>query len=351
MIGCLSSCKKKDPVVDEDQQFDVGAFLLNAADNVIVPAYDKASSEAQNFQSAVYNFTADPSEENLLLLQSEWKEAFIAWQGAVPFNFGPAEDGSFKTIQEDINIYPVNTDKIEGYVNSGDNSLDNFDRDTRGFSGVDYLINKGTSIEVVNSFDTNRKAYLEAIAADIVTRIENVRTLWKESYRDEFVGNTSTSAGSSISYYYNNFVISYEGIKTYKLALPAGMGVGQSDVAPELLEAYYGEVSLDLVKANMTSVENIWYGKSSSGLDGIGFDDFLLTVDGTVLKSATITSLDNVWSKVNAIPEGSMIETLNKDPATVKEAVYEMQKHTRYFKSDLSAKIGVAITFSDGDGD
>jgi uncharacterized protein len=29
----------------------------------------------------------------------------------------------------------------------------------------------------------------------------------------------------------------------------------------------------------------------------------------------------------------------------------ELQKHTRFFKSDMSSLLGIAITFSSGDGD
>lgn len=350
ILIAVSSCKdKEDTAVGTD--FDKTAFLSNAADNIIIPAYSDALSKAKELKTATATFEAKATQTNLTNLQDKWKAAFIAWQPAAPFNFGPAENGSFKTIHEDIATFPVNESLIEQYITAADYTLDNFDRDTRGFVGVDYLINKGTDTEVLASFNTNRKAYLVAIVNDIVNRIENVNTLWNGSYRDEFVGNTTTSAGGSISLYYNQFLISYEGSKTYKLALPAGLGAGQTSVQPELQESYYGDISLEIVKAHFTVIENMWYGNSSSGTEGSGFDDYLDAVDGNELKEQTITSIANVWAKINAIPTGSLTTTLNADPSTVEAAVEAMQKHTRYFKSDLSAKIGIAVTFSDGDGD
>ena len=351
ILIAVSSCKdKEDTAIGTD--FDKSAFLTNAADNIIVPAYEEALSKAEELKAATASFDANVTDASLTNLQEKWKLAFIAWQGASPFNFGPAENGSFKTIHEDIATFPINATLIEQYISAADNSLDNFDRDSRGFAGIDYMINKGTNTEVLASFDANRRAYLTAVVKDIVDRIENVHTLWTGSYRDEFVSNTTTSAGGSISKYYNQFLISYEGNKSYKLALPTGLGAGQTSVQPELLEAYYGEISLELVKAHFTVIENIWYGKSASGTNGSGFDDYLDAVaGGSELKEQTITSLANVWAKINAIPLGSLTSTLNSDPSTVETTVEEMQKHTRYFKSDLSTKIGIAVTFSDGDGD
>ena len=350
MVGVFACKKSEDSAVNND--FDKSAFLTNAADNVIVPAYEIALSTSKELQTATATFTSETSQTNLMNLRAKWRSAFITWQGASPFNFGPAEDNSLRSIHEDIATFPVNSEKIDSYITAGDYSLMNYDRDTRGFSGVDYLINSGVDADVIESFDDNKKNFLTAVVNDIVVRIENVTTLWRGDYRASFVENTSTSAGSSISLYYNQFVISYEGSKTYKLALPAGLGAGQSAVEPDLLEAYYGEISLELIKAHFGAIENVWYGKSSDGTDGVGFDDFLEAVDGGAeVKSQTVASISNVWEKINAIPQGSLAETLSVDPSTVISTVEEMQKHTRYFKSDLTTKIGVAITFSDGDGD
>jgi len=348
-IGIFACKKSEDSTVSSS--FDHTAFLVNAADNIIVPSYSNALASVKDLETATASFSSDPTDVNLENVQTKWKAAFVVWQSASPFNFGPA-DGTLKSLQELIATYPINTSLTETIILGEDYSFKDFNLDTRGFSAIGYLIHNGSNEEVLASFDRNRITYLTAIVADVVTRIDEVTTAWQGAYRDVFVSNTSTSAGGSISFYYNQFVISYESSKKYKLGFPAGLGAGQSGVQPELLEAYYGEFSLELVKAHFTAIENVWYGKSSEGKNGSGFDDFLEAVDGGAeLKSQTISSLQNVRTKINAIPEGSLVETLNSDPSSVTSTVEEMQKHTRYFKSDLTTKIGIAITFSDGDGD
>ena len=348
-IGIFACNKSEDSAVNNE--FDKSAFLTNAADNIIIPSYVNALASAKDLQSATTRFSSDPTEANLKNIQAKWKAAFVVWQSASPFNFGPA-DGTLKSLQELIATYPIKTSLTETIILGEDYSFNDFNLDTRGFSAIGYLIHNGSNEEVLASFDLKRINYLTAVVADVVTRIEEVTTSWQGSYRDVFVSNTSTSAGSSISFYYNQFVISYESSKKYKLGFPAGLGAGQSGVQAELLEAYYGEFSLELIKVHLTAIENIWYGKSAEGTNGIGFDDFLGAVDGgREVKNQTIISIEKVWGKINDIPQGSLAETLNSDPSTVKATVEEMQKHTRYFKSDLTTKIGVAITFSDGDGD
>ena len=76
-------------------------------------------------------------------------------------------------------------------------------------------INKSDE-EILAEFDENRLNYLSSVVDDIYDRINTANSLWQGAYRDEFVNNTSTSAGSSLSLYYNNFVKSFENIKQFK---------------------------------------------------------------------------------------------------------------------------------------
>lgn len=72
--------------------------------------------------------------------------------------------------------------------------------------------------------------------------------------------------------------------------------------------------------------------------------------------SELIALTEAQWSKVedalNAVPTDQPFSVLvaNEHPAV--DALHtELQKHTRFFKSDMSSLLGIAITFSSGDGD
>ena len=69
-------------------------------------------------------------------------------------------------------------------------------------------------------------------------------------------------------------------IKQFKLALPAGKQVGQSDVRPDLLEVRYDKtLALTLVKTHLQATENIWRGTAYDDSEITGFKSFLSTLE------------------------------------------------------------------------
>ena len=57
-----------------------------------------------------------------MLLKEKWRNAFIDWQKAAPYDFGPAEEGSIglNTIFKDITTFPINVGKLEAAIDNGD---------------------------------------------------------------------------------------------------------------------------------------------------------------------------------------------------------------------------------------
>ena len=152
---------------------------------------------------------------------------------------------------------------------------------------------------------------------------------------------------------YNEFVKSYEVLKNYKVALPLGKQPGQTEVSPELVEAYYSGTSLKMVKAHVDAIEKIWYGKDKQDQDGLGFDDYLSQVTGgTALVASTKAQLAAIHAALENIPETPRFsEQLESNYNAVDALNTELQKTTRYFKTDMSSLLGIAITFSSNDGD
>jgi hypothetical protein len=345
----IVSCKKDDGGSSVDEEIDISGLLTDATTNLILPAYASATDDAKALKSAKDAFNDSPSTQNLTDLKAKWETAYISWIKASPYNFGPAEEVSFKTILEDVNTFPADVSLIEQNIAAGElpNSLV---RDSKGFAAIDYLLYHAEANSIVTEFDDNRKAYFSAVVDDIYTRINDANELWKGDYQNDFTSNTSTSAGGSLSLYYNEFVKSFESIKQFKLALPAGKQIGQTQIRPDLIETRYNtDLALTLIKTQMEITENIWYGKSLEGNDGVGFDDFLITLGEDQLITDTKSSIDGMDAAVDKLT--NLADDLENNIENVEKVIEEMQKHTRYYKSDLSGVIGIAITFSDGDGD
>ncbi len=338
--------------------FDRGVLLQNFADNLIRPAYNELLDKVLVFDAAVSIFNTAPTLENLNAMQTAWQEAYYQWQFANAFNFGPAgENGLQKGLIEEIGTFPASTTKIEASLSSGLWNTSDFNRDARGFPAIEYLIfgSAATSEDIVTAFSNNphHKAYLTALSENLSERVETMVNAWNGAYYTEFIGNKGIDAGSSTSQCYNEFVRSFESAKNFKLGLPLGKRPGQIQAEPQLVEAYYSGKSLECLRLHLTAIENIWYGRSKSGQDGVGFREYLEKVEGgPALIISTETQLAALHTALAAVSDtpALSVQITNANPQL--ETLYtEFQKMTRYFKSDLSSLLGIAITFSSGDGD
>lgn len=355
-IFCVMACNDAEVIGDENAAFDRTAMLQNMTDNVIKPNFAALKTKTDALDLAVQKFATESNEANLKAAQTAWEEAYTVWQYCNAFNFGPAEFPVFGTLIENVGIFPVNTVKIEENIAKNSLSFDNFFRDTRGFLALDYLLfDVDGNAKVLAKFGTAatvRKQYLKNVSADIQQKINEVNAGWT-SYEATFIKNNGTDAGSSTSYLYNEFIKSFEGIKNFKVLLPAGKRVGQTQAEPTKVEAYYSGKSLFFLKEHLKAVENIWLGRSMDGKDGVGFEEYLNSVTGgKELITSTKSQLAEAKNAINALPENDRLsQTIETNVAIVEKAGIELQKQTRFFKSDMSSLLGIAITYSSGDGD
>lgn len=355
VITLAWACKKDEPG-SERPDFDRAAMLENYALNLIRPAYENLLDEANVLKTRWADFTASPAESTLLSLREQWLATAIAWQSANGFNFGPAgEEGLRKGMIEEVGTFPVNTEKIENFIAAGDAGLNNFDRDSRGILAIEYLLwgENGDAQQVLTALqDNNRQVYLTALIDHLYSEVNRVTTAW-ETYQSEFIANDGTDVGSGTSQLYNEFVRSYEAAKNFKVGLPAGKRAGQTQAEPQLVEAYYSGTSLELLKAHLAAIDRIYYGESLTGSDGVGFHEYLQAVEGgPTLIASTETQWQAVNSALAAVPaDASFSELIAQDAPAVNDLHTEMQKQIRFFKSDMSSLLGIAITFNSGDGD
>ncbi len=355
LATCWLACDEGDANSGDD--FDRSLMLQNIADNIIVPAYADLASEVTSLQSTAMAFTQNPTPATLSAVQQAWEETYLAWQYANAFNVGPAgEEGLRKGLIEELGTFPVSESKINAILSSGVYNLSDFNRDARGFLAVEFLLFNlnDDNQAVVDSFNSAiRKQFLNDLIANIQARVGEVNIAWNGGYRSEFINNNGTDVGSSTSQLYNEFVRSFESIKNFKVELPLGKRPGQTQIEPALVEAYYSGISVKMFKTHVQAIENTWYGKNKEGSDGIGFEEYLENVTGgNELIASTKAQLELVKSAMNAIPETPRFSVqLQNTPESIDAFRIELQKNTRYFKSDMSSLLGIAITFSSSDGD
>ncbi len=355
----ISSCKKdKNEPDGGSASFDQKAMLTNYADNLIIPSYQAVSVSLEEFKTAVNTFEQSTTTQNLEALQQKWELVHTNWMWANAYNFGPAgEQGITKRLVEEVATWPIDTLAVNTKVISLDTAFADFKRDARGLLAIEYLLfdAQKTNAQIVSTFNsnTNRTAYLIALTNKVQAQIVNVLNQWNNGYRDAFIANTGTAVGSSISMMYNEFVRDYEAVKNFKLGIPLGKKAGQTGTEANKVEALFSGKSLTFMQENIKAVENNWQGKSRAGSDALGWKDYLESVTGgDALVSETQNQQANIAQAMSAFNQStSLYNQINTSPTPLDKLYTEMQKQTRFYKSDMSSLLGIAITFTDADGD
>lgn len=334
-------------------------MLKNYTENILLPNLKDARKAAQQMVMAIDSMILSPDSQSLSRAQTAWMAAFTEWQWASIFNVGPAaEQGLNKALVQELATFPVSEAKLNDAIINGTYNINDFNRDARGYMAIEYMLFGGIQIsaaDILTLFNTqtHRKKYLKECGLHIQNKLDKVIQDWENGMLTTFNANQGTDAGSSTSQLYNEFVKSFETNKNLKLELPMGLRPGQTQSEPNLTEAYYSGKSIYFLKTHLKAIEYLYEGKTKLGADGIGFKDYLAEVTGGP-ELATLSQQQ--WNQVimaqNAISDLTPLSELIKaNSSEVAQLRIELQKQTRYFKSDMSSVLGISITYSSGDGD
>jgi len=347
LIISIVSCDPSDSH-NNTQGFDRGTFLIYYADAHIQPAFDSLSKAALVLQQQWNQLPQEIEIDQLKDLQHSWKTLFIHWQSASIFNLGPAaEQGFRKSFAQELGTFPISLSKMNALVDKNDTSFANFDRDTRGIFALEYLLFGGSDTNALNLLkDNNARTYCNALMRQISQETQRISTEWK-SYRKMFVEQTATDAGSSTVQLFNSFLLAYEGLKNFKLGVPLGLRMGQTQIEPEKVEALYSHLGKLGIQTQMKALESVWRGDGKTG-----FRAYLLaSTGGAELVQATEAQLRVIESKIDLIPDEPLHDMVRIQHPSLIELHTELQRNTRFFKSDMSSILGLSITYSSGDGD
>jgi uncharacterized protein len=357
LISTLA-CNNPDPADDKpDLGFDRSKMLENMARNLIRPAFADLLNDVTALESAAQTLANAPTEAALADVRQKWLTAVRTWPYANLYNFGPAgEEGLRLGLHEEVGKFPAGEQTIEQAIAAGQWDLSDANRNARGLYAVEYLIfgKNMDAQQVMDGFVQSppRAQYLAALCADIKSRVSAVVTGW-QTYEANFVTDAGTSAGSSSALLYNELVRCFNQLKNHKLALPLGRYSGFPVIAPEKVEAYYSGASLQLIEIQITAMENLWHGRSRTGVDGMGFREYLAdVVGGADLIARTEAQFVNIRTALAAVPQTPPMSVQVKNAPAPLEALHDaLREHTRFFKSSMSSLLGIAITFENSDGD
>ena len=335
LIATLVAGCNPDEQDNSGDSFDREAFLINSADNLIIPAYQEAVVSAENLCIALWDGTLDDARVAL-------KECAVKWQAVAPFDFGPAMD---RGLLSTTNTHPcdsldVDEDVLTGNLVPGLPST----LDRTGLPALDYLLHKG-------EWNVQRLQHATFLANHLHDELQAVYDSWVADYRDDFVSRTGTDMGSGLGMMLNAFNRTYEGnVRKGKLGLPAGVFSFTGNPKPHLTEAYHaGDWSIDLLYEAMLATERIYLGG-----EGVGLDDYLQSLGdvsyGTELDAEIKDQLAAAQAAVLTMENPLSEFVVTNQPAAL-DVYSELQALVILLKVDMMSALGVLVTYQDTDGD
>ena len=322
-------------------------LLAATADNVILPAYENLQLATAALQAAKAAFLDQPDKERLATLRAAHDAAYESWQAAEPFQFGPADEWFLRS---SFNNFPLDQAAFDRQLNGDGFDFGGPDNYDKGLPALDYLLyHKGSVPATVDYLQTtpNALSFLEAQVDDLQRRASAVLTAWREGYREQFVANTGTAAGTGLSLLINRLNAHYESIKRERLGIPAGvLTIGIAN--PTRVEAYHSDRSLLLAERALLASRQLYTGGT-----GAGMDDYLSELDNPEAAALNKEILDRYEAALTAVRslDGSLSELVETEQAAVTEAYAEVTRQLVYTKTDLPALTCVSITYIDNPSD
>ncbi len=358
-LTLFAACKDDETPGGTDactSDFNQSALFTNVADNLILPALRDFDTKLADLKSTHETFAAAPTNENLTVLRSALETAWISWQSAAQYSFGPAES---VFLRNSVNNFPLDLEMTQTRVADKTYEFGNPEDYTYGFPALDYFffgIN-GSKENVLDFYqnDDTAELYLDygrELLFDLKTKSTYVLSTWESDYRTTFINNTGTAAGTSLSLIINSLNQNYEMIKREKLGVPVGvLTLGFAN--PDRVEAPYAGISARLTREAVTAAYNYYRGYGAD-IDGLGLDDFLREIDaqkeGQSLAALIDAQFKSAIESIDRLTD-PLAAQIEDDNETVEAAYIEVTKNVVNLKTDMPSVLCVSITYIDNPSD
>ena len=346
----------EEPIAPKTSLADMRATInANTANQIIIPAYQQLADHTTQLNKAILDFTTSPNVEQLKTARTTLKNAWLRWQDASIYIFGPSESVA---LRKSLNIYPTNTDKIEKNITTNNYILSSIDNQAAiGFPAIDYLLNGLSSDDasIVSLFidNENRGKYLEELSEDIKSRVDETMNSWLAeggNYANTYANANGTDIGSSLGILVNAIDLHYQRfLRDGKIAIPAGVrsaGVPR----PKATEAYYGGYSVELLTAGLQAYQRLFAGVGADDIDRDGIYDYLELLGEEALAKQIEAQFDSAFEAASQLSD-PLSQNIENDLDQVTNVFLEMQKIVPLLKADMASKMGIIITNTDNDGD
>mgnify|MGYP002335704986 CR=1 FL=1 len=342
----------------ETIESQLAKWLVDMADNYVVPAYtDLESSAVALQQSALTCSDSNFDQMALESIQQQWLLAFNQWQTIQWLKLGPVVDDSrFFRLQ----FFPDENEAVSRGVTRllGEQDTVTVDFVTsnnvggQGFPALELLLFPvNDSDSLINASDKDKRCeVVQAVTSNIANISSELTTAWSvqgDNYRQQFVDGTGEFTGKIdvveevVTIYLENLEL----VKDEKLLIPLAT---EKPGLPAIAESAISDTSLRHIKTNLQSLKDIYTAKN-----GHGFDDILNNfLEQTSIATQMSDALNAAISALELL-SGSYTEALNNDEKRVMldNAINALRDFRTVLTADFVQAMDLNIGFNANDGD
>ncbi|ALO44573.1 imelysin family protein [Pseudoalteromonas phenolica] len=325
-------------------------------DDVILPSYQLMLTESEALQNTTSEVCkkSEFTEADLTNLQIAWNKTNSAWQVARTIKFGPISD---TYIYSQIQYMPIEATKIANDVESiltegetFENGFPSSKHQLQGLPAFEYVVfNQDEANAFLSSQNQGQRcAYLNVIANNTVTLMDEVVTKWQGEYGEQFKAGTGSFSGhkGAIEKYLTFWFEYLELINDEKIKSPLGEILPGN---PERLESAFAHVSVKNIQTNITALE-----QQFNGATEFGFDDLLVEVhDREDVKDEISLHFKAVHAALGLIENETLANLITTETGRVKlnEVSTSISELRAIMASDFVQVTDLAPGFNTNDGD
>ncbi|TNE30189.1 MAG: hypothetical protein EP346_04385 [Bacteroidetes bacterium] len=344
-LALFTACGKDGGQSNPDN-FDRSAVIENTVDHLILPSYGDLIDEMMALESAFSTYKDETTASNKEALKTAWLNAYLAWQDAALWNFGPAESQGLMTA---MNIYPTDTTQIVSNIN-GTYDLNSIAQiDAQGFPALEYMLFGNFDLTQANAL-----LYFEAVVMRMKDKALNTANQWA-SVKNDFINSTGTDQGSALGQLFNSTFLPYLEVhqREAKFGIPGGQRTGQPD--PSKVECRYARTySKQLALRAFQAYRRAWLGMSHTDHNaGPSVMDYVAYMDnrnGTSLETKLQDQLDGIELAIDGLDDDFYV-IAQSNPQLLNDVWAQYQLMVFTIKTEISSALNVTISYVDSDGD
>lgn len=343
MVGC-----GEEPASETD-------VLVSLTDEVVLPGYKTAASELDELRQALDTLCAAPSQPLLDQARSAWREARVAWSYTSAWGFGPLMD---RRSLRQIDWSPVEPERIESMLverpaTSDDDVRNVLSSTQRGLGAIEYLLFDDAALPRLSEQSSPRCAYLTALGRVAASELGAVLHEWDVAretgppYKDFLTGRSSSSmlTSAAVAEVVRTQVFLARAIMDMKLGGVLGIRGDPSD--PSAFSDGPGQNALEEIRAELQGMRDVYVGANLDGSLGISH---LVAPLSSEADQRMRGHFNDVLTAV-AVVEGPLGVAASDRPDQVQAVFDQMAELRRAINIEVVSLLGVAVGFSDADGD